>query len=93
MNEQLNTTQLITIPLSGHAITMSSREIADLCGKRHDNVMRVCRDLKAAGVSPQIEEALYLEPANGQTYKEFRLGKRDSLVLVARLSPEVLFPG
>ena len=69
-------------------LTMSSREVAELTGKRHDNVMRVCRDLKSAGVSPQIEETLYVEATNGQSYKEFRLSKRDSLVLVARLSPE-----
>lgn len=70
------------------AITMSSREIAELTGKRHDNVMRVCRELKDLGVSPQIEETQYEHEQNGQMYSEFRLNKRDSLVLVARLSPE-----
>lgn len=69
-------------------LTMSSREIAEITGKRHDNVMRVCRDLKASGITPQIEETPFVNPANGQKYKEFRLNKRDSLVLVARLSPE-----
>lgn len=68
--------------------TMTSREIAELCDKRHDNVMRVCRELKAEGVCPQIEEAPYIHPANNQEYIEFVLNKRDSLVLVARLSPE-----
>lgn len=68
--------------------TMTSREIADLCGKRHDNVMRVCRELKAEVVCPQIEETPYVHPSNQQEYTEFRLNKRDSLVLVARLSPE-----
>lgn len=66
--------------------TMSSREIAVLTDKRHDNVVRVCRDLKASGVTPQIEEFGFTH--NGNEYKEFRLNKRDSLVLVARLSPE-----
>jgi phage antirepressor YoqD-like protein len=66
--------------------TMSSREIAVLTDKRHDNVVRVCRDLKASGVTPQIEEFAFSH--NGNEYKEFRLNKRDSLVLVARLSPE-----
>lgn len=69
-------------------LTMSSREIAEITGKRHDNVMRVCRDLKASSVTPQIEETPFVNPSNGQTYNEFRLNKRDSLVLVARLSPE-----
>lgn len=68
--------------------TMSSREIAELTGIRHDNVMRACRGLKDSGVSPQIEETPYVLAHNGQTYKEFQLSKRDSLVLVARLSPE-----
>lgn len=71
---------------TGNTLTMSSREIADLTGRRHDNVMRVCRDLKATGVTPQIEESPF--DHLGNTYFEFRLSKRDSLVLVARLSPE-----
>ncbi|WP_273808773.1 MULTISPECIES: phage antirepressor KilAC domain-containing protein [unclassified Pseudomonas] len=74
------------LTLTGNTLTMSSREIAELTGRRHDNVMRVCRDLKASGVTPQIEE--YPFDHLGNTYFEFRLGKRDSLVLVARLSPE-----
>lgn len=67
-------------------LTMSSREISELTAKRHDNVMRVCRELKATGVTPQIEELDFEH--NGNTYKEFKLNKRDSLVIVARLSPE-----
>lgn len=71
---------------SSNTLTMSSREIAELTSRRHDNVMRVCRDLKASGVTPQIEESPF--DHLGNTYFEFRLSKRDSLVLVARLSPE-----
>ncbi|MBY0242317.1 MAG: phage antirepressor KilAC domain-containing protein [Burkholderiaceae bacterium] len=67
---------------------MTSREIAELTSKRHDNVMRTYRDLIDAGVCPQIEETPYQHEANGQTYTQFLLSKRDSLVLVARLSPE-----
>jgi phage antirepressor YoqD-like protein len=73
----------------GADVTMSSREIAELTDKRHDNVMRVCRELKAAGITPQIEECRVInELAGGREFTEFRLNKRDSLVLVARLSPE-----
>ncbi len=69
--------------------TMTSREIAELTGRRHDNVMRVCYDLKASGVTPQIEECRVINDlANGRSFMEFKLNKRDSLVLVARLSPE-----
>ncbi|MFV0576026.1 MAG: phage antirepressor KilAC domain-containing protein [Vibrio sp.] len=70
-------------------MTMSSREIAELTQKRHDNVMRVIRDLISGHVlTSQIEETPFTHPQNQQTYLEFRLGKRDSLVVVARLSPE-----
>ncbi len=68
--------------------TMSSREIAELTGKRHDNVMAVCRNLKQDAVCPEIQETPYINEQNGQTYQQFLLSKRDSLVLVARLSPE-----
>lgn len=64
---------------------MSSREIADLTGKRHDNVMRTilnCGDI----LTPQFEDTPNTQ--NGQVYKMAKLSKRDSLVLVARLSPE-----
>lgn len=69
--------------------TMSSREIAEMTNKRHDNVMRACRDLKATGVTPQIEECRVINDlAGGREFTEFLLNKRDSLILVARLSPE-----
>lgn len=73
---------------SSNTLTMSSREIAELVGKRHDNVMQVCQSLRATGVCPQIQETPYRHPQNGVTYLECQLNKRDSLVLVARLSPE-----
>jgi phage antirepressor YoqD-like protein len=77
----------LTIRTAGaDVLAMTSREIAELTGKRHDNVMRVCRELKALAVTPQIEESTFLH--SGNSYIEFRLSKRDSLVLVARLSPE-----
>ena len=65
--------------------TMSSREIAELTGKRHDNVMRVIRDCGDI-LTPQFEDTPNSQ--NGVLYKQALLGKRDSLVLVARLSPE-----
>jgi len=68
-------------------MTMSSREIAKLTGRRHDQVLRTARDLVAQGVTQSVE-TLYVHEQNGQRYPEHRLDKRDSLVLVARLSPE-----
>ncbi len=73
--------------LTAPVLSMSSREIAELTEKRHDNVMTVIRDLiKAHILTPEIQELDYVH--RGNTYKYFLLSKRDSLVLVARLSPE-----
>ena len=67
--------------------TMSSRDIAELTGKEHKNVCRVIRDL----ISDRILDA-QLEPFKfeyrGQWFDYYELSKRDSFVVVARLSPE-----
>ena len=68
--------------------TMSSREIAQLCEKRHDNVLKLIRNLIAGGVLNSTTPQEYEHPQNGQIYVEFLSDKRDSLVIVARLSPE-----
>lgn len=73
--------------ITSNVQTMSSREIAKLTHKRHDNVMRTVNDLAHKDIIlPQIEEAL--SPNNNQPQLVAMLSKRDSLVLVARLSPE-----
>lgn len=74
-------------PPSATTTTMSSREIAELTGKRHDNVKRTIQMLGERGVlgSPQFEK--YLDSL-GRKAIEYRLGKRDSFVVVAQLSPE-----
>lgn len=61
---------------------MSSREIADLTSKTHDNVLRDARLLVKQGVL-KTEETLYRHEQNGQMYPEFLLGYRDTLVLVS----------
>ena len=67
--------------------TMSSRDIAELTGKEHKNVCRIIRDL----ISDRILDA-QLEPLKfeyrGQWFDYYELSKRDSFVVVARLSPE-----
>ena len=68
-------------------LTMTSVEIAELTGKRHDNVKRTIDTLAGDRVisSPQIEE----NPASvGRPGKHYLIGKRDSFVIVAQLSPE-----
>lgn len=69
----------------GNAVTMSSREIAELTGKRHDHVMR---DIRALLVELHGEEGL---PSFGASYINeqnkaqpcFNLPKRESLILVS----------
>ncbi|GLT02197.1 hypothetical protein GCM10007897_36020 [Sphingobium jiangsuense] len=66
--------------------TMSTREIADLTGKRHDHVMRDTRkmlvELHGEGGVPKFGDT-YRNPQNGQEYPIFHLPKRESLILVS----------
>lgn len=66
---------------------MTSREIAELTNKRHDNVLQVARSLAKEGIT-ESQECQYRATRDGRSYPEHHLSKRDSLVLVARLSPE-----
>jgi len=70
--------------------TMSSQEIADLVGARHDSVKRTVERLVGKGViqiPPMVEK-----PTGGRPSAEYvfsgEKGKRDSIVVVAQLSPE-----
>jgi phage regulator Rha-like protein len=68
--------------------TMTSRELATLAEKRHDNVMRVIDALERAGlILPQAEEVPN-EGAGPRMVAQYRLNQRDSYVVMARLSPE-----
>lgn len=67
--------------------TMTSREIAELVESRHDSVRRTIERLANSGVirlPPMVE----VKNAQGQSVAEYRIGKRDSYVIVAQLSPE-----
>lgn len=75
----------------GDAVTMSSREIAELVESRHDSVKRTIERLverKVIGSPPMVE---YLDglgrPATEYLFSGDK-GKRDSFVVVAQLSPE-----
>jgi len=74
------------LPMQSEQKTMSTREIAKLTGKDHKNVLRTIRSLIDQNVVAQIEP-LKFEYKN-QIFDYFEVSKRDSLVLVARLSPE-----
>ncbi|WP_454833520.1 phage antirepressor KilAC domain-containing protein [Rahnella aceris] len=73
--------------LSGKVVTMSSREIADLVQSKHSDVKRSAERLAVGGVLTAPLAQFEFEH-NGNRYFEYRFNKRDSLVLVARLSPE-----
>ncbi|SCC70838.1 Rha family transcriptional regulator [Acinetobacter albensis] len=73
----------LTMPV----LTMSSRDIAELTGKEHKNVIRTIKDLLGAEILDAQIEPLKFE-YRGQWFDYYELNKRDSLILVARLSPE-----
>lgn len=68
--------------------TMSSREIAKLCNSSHDNVLKTVRRLIELGIVLKTTPSKYTNEQNHQTYTEYLSDKRDSLIIVARLSPE-----
>ncbi|PCR95038.1 DNA-binding protein [Pseudomonas fluorescens] len=67
---------------------MSSREIAELIGSSHDNVLKTIRALVAKGVVSS-NDTPYVHPQNGQVYREFLLSQRDTLVVVSGYSVEL----
>jgi phage antirepressor YoqD-like protein len=69
--------------------TMSSREIAELVESRHDDVKRSIVRLSERGAIalPPMAEVPNTGPGP-RTISEYRIGKRDSYVIVAQLSPE-----
>lgn len=71
------------------AVTMTSRDIADLTGKEHRNVLRDARavliELHGEGGLLRFEQT-YRDPQNGQLYPELALPKRETLILVSGYS-------
>lgn len=78
-------------PNAAQPLTMSSREIAELVEKRHDNVKRTIETLAEKGVivRPQIEDEQEVDAmGRKRTTSVYRLQKRDTYIVVAQLSPE-----
>ncbi|HEM8686255.1 phage antirepressor KilAC domain-containing protein [Citrobacter koseri] len=73
--------------VNGQQMTMSSREIASLVQSKHSDVKRSAERLAAGGLLT-APLAQFDFTHNGNVYQEYRFNKRDSLVIVARLSPE-----
>ncbi|PHN43446.1 Rha family transcriptional regulator [Pseudomonas syringae] len=74
--------------ITSTALTMSSQQIADLVGSRHDDVKRSIDRLVARGVISQPPVADGPRSANGVVVQEYQVCKRDSFIVVAQLSPE-----
>lgn len=73
-------------------MTMGTKEIADLLGKQHHHIKASADYLVSKGVihgGVALTETPYINEQNKQTYTEYRLNKRDSLVLVAQNCPEL----
>lgn len=77
----------VSIANNSDQITMSSRDIAELVEKRHDNVRRTMTSLLHKGLIAvtQTEEPT---SGGGKPVTLYHVGKRDSYVVVAQLSPE-----
>jgi anti-repressor protein len=68
--------------------TMTSRQIADLVESRHDSVKRAIVRLVKAGAIGQPPLVDGERAANNVSEQVYLIGKRDSYVLVAQLSPQ-----
>jgi len=72
--------------ISSNKKTMCTRDISALTDKPHKSVLRVFRDLMEKNLVAQIVPLKF--EYKGQFFDYYELCKRDSFVLVARLSPE-----
>lgn len=67
--------------------TMSSQEVAELVESRHDSVKRTIERLAERGVI-QLPPMVEVRNQLGQSVSVYQVGKRDSYIVVAQLSPE-----
>ena len=82
-----------------HAVgvrTMSTREIADLTGKRHDHVMASARKLAVrlgdSYASENFKKSTYKHEQNGQNYDEFILSKDAAATLAVAIKAGIQSP-
>ncbi|WP_406704982.1 phage antirepressor KilAC domain-containing protein [Sodalis sp.] len=70
-------------------LTMSSREIAELTGKRHDHVLSDCRKMFEALNIQSTEFSGDYKDSKGRTYQEFLLDQDLTMTLVMGYSIEL----
>lgn len=70
-------------------VVVSSVEIAELTGKRHDSVLRDIDTVlvRVAGLHKYVDT--YIHPQNKQEYRCYKLPKRETLILVSGYSVEL----
>lgn len=85
----------MNLALLNEDVKMNSNEIANMCNKRPDNVVRTIRDLveQKIIVQPQIEDEQSKDKLGRNRISSVyvfsgKAGMRDSIVVMARLSPE-----
>lgn len=73
-------------------VSITTLEIAELTGKRHDHILRDCDEqltkIVGLGGMPKFGDT-YIHPQNRQTYRMYRLPKREALILVSGYSVEL----
>lgn len=78
------------LAVQSEVVTMSSLDIAALVGSRHDSVKRAVERLANSGavtLPPMVEKPTAGRPTTVYMFEGDK-GKRDSIVVVAQLSPE-----
>lgn len=92
MTDQLDNMNSRAMPMGSlptvSAPTMTSREISELTGSTHDNVLKTIRKLVGEGVVFG-NETPYQHGQNGQTYQEYRLDYRNTMVVVSGYSAQL----
>jgi phage antirepressor YoqD-like protein len=77
-------------PMTAAGTTMSSLDISDLVEARHDSVKRTIERLAAAGTivqPPMVDVSSLDDIGRPRLTSVYLIGKRDSYVIVAQLSP------
>ena len=72
-------------------LTMTSLEVAELTGKRHDHVVEKIKELSAKAIIrglPEIREKYESTKKGGRPINLYRLNRTESINLVANLCPE-----
>ena len=88
----MTTTNTLSMPISSsNAVTMSSREIAEVCGTRHNQVVETIERLFENGVLRESRKTTraYRPAAGGRPTEVYDLTKRDTLVVVSGYNDEV----